>query len=56
MSNKNYLEEKFIEINKLKSMLVTYPKEYKNNIVEVMERVCKQIEAYLRVEMIDKND
>lgn len=56
MSNKNFLEEKFIEINKLKSMLVTYPEEYKNNIVEVLERVCNQIEAYLRVEIIDKND
>ena len=48
MSNKNFLEEKFIEINKLKSMLVTYPKEYKDNLVEVMEKVCNQIEAYLR--------
>ena len=48
MSNKNFLEEKFIEINKLKSMLITYPEEYKNSLMEVMERVCDQIEAYLR--------
>ncbi|MCI6692598.1 MULTISPECIES: hypothetical protein [unclassified Clostridium] len=48
MSNKNFLEEKFIEINKLKSMLITYPKEYKDNLVEVMEKVCNEIEAYLR--------
>ncbi len=48
MSNKSFLEEKFIEINKLKGMLITYPKEYKNNLVEVMERICNQIEAYLR--------
>ena len=43
MSNKNFLEEKFIEINKLKSMLITYPKEYKDNLVEVMEKVCNEL-------------
>ena len=48
MSNNNFLEEKFIEINKLKRMLVTYPEDYKNSLMEVMERVCNQIEAYLR--------
>ncbi|GAB6168603.1 cytochrome b5 domain-containing protein [Clostridium carnis] len=47
MEKKSFLEEKFIELNKLKGMLVTYPEEYKNNIVEVMERVCKQIDGYL---------
>ncbi|MGG7059512.1 hypothetical protein ACQPUY_12290 [Clostridium nigeriense] len=48
MSDKDYLEEKFIELNKLKSMLITYPEEYKNSLMEVMERVCNQIDAYLR--------
>ena len=48
MDSKNFLEEKFIEINKLKSMLVTYPQEYKNSVMEAMERVCNQIESYLR--------
>ncbi|MDV4150236.1 hypothetical protein R0131_05230 [Clostridium sp. AL.422] len=48
MDNKNFLEKKFIELNKLKSMLITYPEDYKNSIMEVMERVCNQIEAYLR--------
>ncbi len=48
MSKNNFLEEKFIELNKLKSMLITYPKEYKDSLMEVMERVCNQIEAYLR--------
>ena len=47
MSGKDFLEDKFIEINKLKSMLITYPEEYKNNIMEVMERVCNQINSYL---------
>lgn len=47
MSNKDFLEEKFIELNKLKSMILTYPEEYKNNLVEVMERVCNQINSYL---------
>lgn len=48
MSDKDYLEEKFIELNKLKSMLITYPEEYKNSLMEVMERVFNQIDAYLR--------
>jgi len=47
MSNKNFLEEKFIEINKLKGMLVTYPKEYKENIVQVMDKICNQVSSYL---------
>lgn len=47
MKKGNFLEEKYIEINKLKSLLVTYPKEYKENIVEVMDKVCKQVEEYL---------
>ena len=47
MSNKNFLEEKFIELNKLKSMLVTYPEEYKENILQVMDKVCNQINSYL---------
>ena len=48
MRNKNFLEEKFIELNKLKSMIVTYPEEYKENLVDVMEKVCDQIDEYLR--------
>lgn len=47
MSNKNFLEEKFIELNKLKSMLITYPEEYKGNILQVMDKVCNQINSYL---------
>ncbi|MBD7914841.1 hypothetical protein H9660_06750 [Clostridium sp. Sa3CUN1] len=48
MSNKDFLEEKFIELNKLKSMILTYPEEYKENLVDVMEKVCDQIDEYLR--------
>ena len=48
MKNKDYLEEKFIELNKLKSMLVTYPEEYKDSIIEVMNRVCDDIDEYIR--------
>lgn len=47
MKKGNFLEEKYIEINKLKGLLITYPKEYKENIVEVMDKVCKQVEEYL---------
>lgn len=47
MSNKEFLEKKFIELNELKSMLVTYPEDYKENILHVMGRVCNQINSYL---------
>ena len=48
MKNKDYLEEKFIELNKLKSMLVTYPEEYKDSLMEVMNRVCDDIDEYIK--------
>lgn len=48
MSDKDYLEEKFIELNKLKSMIITYPEEYEDSIIEVMNRVCDEIDSYLR--------
>lgn len=48
MKNKDYLEEKFIELNKLKSMIITYPEEYKDSIIEVMNRVCNEIDEYIR--------
>ncbi|WP_195429602.1 cytochrome b5 domain-containing protein [Clostridium sp. D46t1_190503_E9] len=56
MDYKGFLEEKFIELNQLKSMLVTYPKEYKENILQVMDRVCNQISSYLEeVSFYNKN-
>ena len=48
MKSKDYLEEKFIELNRLKSMLVTYPEEYKDSLMEVMNRVCNEIDEYIR--------
>ena len=48
MKNKDYLEEKFIELNKLKSMIITYPEEYKDSIIEVMNRVCDDIDEDIR--------
>ena len=48
MKNKDYLEEKFIELNKLKSMIITYPGEYKDSIIEVMNRVCDDIDEYIK--------
>lgn len=47
MSDNKFLEEKFIELNELKSMLVTYPEDYKESIIETFEKVCFQIEGYL---------
>lgn len=48
MKSKDYLEEKFIELNKLKSMIITYPEEYKDSIIEVMNRVCDDIDEYIK--------
>lgn len=47
MGKDNFLEKKFIELNKLKSMLITYPEDYKENIFETFKKVCNQIESYL---------
>lgn len=47
MSQKNFLEEKFIELNQLKSLLLTYPSDYSANIIETMDKVCNHITAYL---------
>lgn len=47
MSEKNFLEEKFIELNQLKTLLLTYPSDYSSNIIETMDRVCNHITAYL---------
>jgi predicted heme/steroid binding protein len=47
MGKDNFLEKKFIELNKLKSMLITYPDDYEENIIETFKKVCNQIESYL---------
>ena len=48
MKSKDYLEEKFTQLNKLKSMIITYPEEYKDSIIEVMNRVCDDIDEYIK--------
>lgn len=47
MDKKSFLEERYCEINKLKNMLQTYPKEYCSTIIKVMESVCEDITNYL---------
>ena len=47
MDKKSFLEERYCEINKLKNMLQTYPKEYCSTIIKVMESVCEDITSYL---------
>ena len=47
MDKKSFLEERYCEINKLKNMLKTYPKEYCSTIIKVMESVCEDITSYL---------
>lgn len=47
MTKKDFLEEKFTELNQLKTILLTYPKDYKDSIIEVMEGVCNKVTKYL---------
>ena len=50
MSKKNFLEEKYCEINQLKVLLQTYPKEYCETIIKVMNKVFDEISDYLEEE------
>ena len=47
MAKKDFLEQKYCEINQLKNLLQTYPKEYCETIIKVMENVFKEITEYL---------
>lgn len=50
MPKKNFLEEKYCEINQLKTLLQTYPKEYCETIIKVMNKVFDEISDYLEEE------
>lgn len=47
MRENKFLEEKFLELNKIKSMMITYPEDYQEDLKETFEKVCLQIESYL---------
>ena len=47
MEKKTFLEQKYCEINQLKNLLQTYPKEYCETIIKVMEKVFDEISCYL---------
>ena len=47
MAKKDFLEEKYCEINQLKTLLQTYPKEYCSTIIKVMDSVFNEIAEYL---------
>lgn len=47
MSKKDFLQQKYCEINQLKNLLQTYPKEYCETIIKVMEKVFDEITEYL---------
>lgn len=47
MGKKDFLQEKYCEINHLKSLLQTYPKEYCETIIGVMNKVFDEISDYL---------
>lgn len=50
MSKKDFLEQKYCEINQLKNLLQTYPKEYCETIIKVMEKVFNEISEYINNE------
>lgn len=50
MDKKNFLEQKYCEINQLKNLLQTYPKEYCETIIKVMEKIFDEIADYLEDE------
>lgn len=47
MEDNNFLQEKFIELNEIKSKMITYPYNYQEGLKESFEKVCLQIESYL---------
>ena len=47
MAKKDFLQQKYCEINQLKNLLQTYPKEYCETIIKVMEKVFDEITEYL---------
>lgn len=47
MDKKDFLQQKYCEINQLKNLLQTYPKEYCETIIKVMEKVFDEITDYL---------
>ncbi|WP_195989027.1 cytochrome b5 domain-containing protein [Clostridium sp. D53t1_180928_C8] len=50
MTKKDFLQQKYCEINQLKNLLQTYPKEYCETIIKVMEKVFDEITEYLEEE------
>ena len=51
MYKKDFLEQKYCEINQLKNLLQTYPKEYCETIIKVMEKVFDEISEYLNLKI-----
>lgn len=47
MAKKDFLQQKYCEINQLKNLLQTYPKEYCETIIKVMDKVFDEISEYL---------
>lgn len=47
MKNNSFLEEKFIELNTIKSKMITYPEDKQESLIKTFEKVCLQIESYL---------
>lgn len=50
MNKKNFLQKKYEEINRLKMLILDYPKEPVDSIVKSINNVCDEIDRYL-----DKN-
>ena len=50
MTKKDFLQQKYCEINQFKNLLQTYPEEYCETIIKVMEKVFDEIAEYLDAE------
>lgn len=50
MNNSDFLKDKYSEVNYLKSILRTYPKEYKETIIKVLNLVMDEIADFLDVQ------
>ena len=47
MNKKNFLQQKYEELNRLKMLILDYPKEPVDIIVKSINNVCDEIDRYL---------
>lgn len=47
MAQKDFLQLKFEELNKIKTLMTVYPDDYKNIMIEKFKSLCDEIDMYL---------